>query len=102
MDCHLSTQEMLAGIAGRSEEVSQTRSHPFGGIGMNFKDVILIVIACPFFATMCHGGMLALDALVRLVFIREDMTGRPGKTMKMSDQRFGLRRVNDTQTDLSA
>src|SRR6266516_4757597 len=102
MDRHIATQEMLADATKRSEEIPQAGPHAFGRIGMDFKDVILIVIACPFLASMCHCGMLALDALVRFVFIGEDMAVWPGKAMHMSHQRLGLCGVNHSQTNLPA
>jgi hypothetical protein len=93
---------MLAHATKRSEEISQSCPHAFGRIGVDFKDIIVIIIACPFFAPMSYCGMLALDALIRLIFIGKDMAVWQGKPMNMSDQRFGLCGVNDAQTDLSA
>jgi hypothetical protein len=101
MDRHLTAQEMLAEAAKRPEEIPQTGPHAFGRMGMDFKDIILIVIAGPFFASLCHRGMLALDALVRLVFIGADMAVWQGETMYVLDQRFGLCRVNHAQPHLS-
>src|SRR5215211_1214843 len=102
MDRHITTHEMFADAAKRPEEIPQTRPHAFGRIGMNFKDVILIVIACPFLGTMGNGGVLALDALVRLVLVGEDMAVRPSKAMHMSHQGLGLRGVNHSQPNLPA
>ena len=102
MNGNITVQEMLAYATKWSEEISQARPHAFGRIGVDFKDIILIVIACPFFAPMSYCGMLALDALIRLIFICNDMAVWQGKAMNMSDQRFGLCAVNDAQTDLSA
>jgi hypothetical protein len=56
-----------------SEEISQPGPHAFGRIGVNFKDISLIVITRPFLATLGNGGVMALDALVRFVLIGEDM-----------------------------
>lgn len=95
MDRHIATQEMLADTAKWPEEVSQTRPHALGGIRVNFKDVILIVIAHPFLVCVRHRGMLAFDTLIRFVFIREDMTVRVGKTMHVFDQGLGLRGMHD-------
>lgn len=46
--------------------------------------------------------MLALDTLIRLVFIGEDMAVWPGKTMNMLDQCLGVGGVNHAQTNLPA
>jgi hypothetical protein len=100
MDCHVSTQEMLADAAKRSEEVSQTCPHAFSRIGVDFKNIVRIVIARPFLASVRNRGMLAFDSLIRLVFIGEDMAVWQGETMYVLDQRFGLCRVNHSQANL--
>jgi hypothetical protein len=102
MNGNVTAQEMLAHATKRSEEISQPCPHAFGRIGVNFKDIISIIITCPFFAPMSYGGMLALDGLIRLVFIGKDMAVWQGEAMNMSDQGFGLCGVNNAQTDLSA
>jgi hypothetical protein len=102
MDRHVSTQEMFAEATKRSEEVSQPCPHAFDRVGVNFKGIILIVIACPLLVSMCNGRMLAFDAMIRLVFIGENMAVRPGNAMNMVRQGFGLCGVNHPQTDLPA
>jgi len=102
MDRDIATQEMLADAAKRSEKIPQASPHPFGRIGMDFKDIVCIIITRPFLVAVCNRGMLALDACVRFVFVGKNMAVRPGKAMHMFGQCLGLCGVNHPQSNLSA
>ena len=102
MDGCVPAQEMLADTAKRPKEIAQTRPHAFGRIGVDFKHMVLIIVACPFLDTMSNAGMLALNALIGFVIIRENMAIGLSETMHMIDQCFDLGGVNHLQTNLAA
>jgi hypothetical protein len=101
MNSHIATQVVLANATKWSEEIAQTRPHAFDHIGVDFKDIVVIVVSCPFLDAMSDRGMHALDASVGFKFISEDMAIRQGKAMDMSYQGSGLCSVNHLQANLS-
>jgi hypothetical protein len=63
-------QILLMDPAKRTQKVARGCPQPFTGVGLHLADPIAIVIACPFFLTMAHGGVATTNAIVTLPFIR--------------------------------
>src|SRR5258708_26109400 len=64
MNGNVAAQKPFTDTSKGTQEVTQSRPHAFGRVGMNFTDTVAIIIPRPFFAAMRDGGVSALNSIV--------------------------------------
>ena len=55
MHSDIATQEVPTHAAERSKEIAQASPHAFDGIGMDFKNIIIVIVPRPFFDAMSNS-----------------------------------------------
>src|SRR5258707_3999017 len=73
MNGNVAAQKPFTDTSKGTQEVTQSRPHAFGRVGMNFTDTVAIIIPRPFFAAMRDGGVSALNSIVTGILIGIDV-----------------------------
>src|SRR5258707_3681476 len=87
MNGNVAAQKPFTDTSKGTQEVTQSRPHAFGRVGMNFTDTVAIIIPRPFFAAMRDGGVSALNSIVTGILIGIDVGLGQCKVFHMTRQR---------------
>lgn len=100
-DGNVTAEVLLVHTSKGTQEIADSRPHPFDSVDVHLANPVTIIIPCPFFLAVTDRCVRSDDMVVTLPFVCVYLCTNQGESMHVLNQGFFVGVMNHTQTHLA-